>query len=516
MREIIHKYIYLVGLCLIAFFLPVSEYITNAAILLIITNFLAEAGYKKKLQKLWATKSILIFILLFFVHIVWLINSKNMGFAMTDIRIKLPLLALPIVIGLSKALSKKQITLISLIFIGGVLLSTSVGVLSNHSILLNPNTENVRNLSVFVSHIRLSLMICLSILLIFHLMNEGFLKNKYLYIPAIIIIAWFILFLGLVQGFTGIISLLIVGLTAFAIRAYNETNKTRRIIMITAVIILPLTILGFLGFQIKQFYTPTAPKSEKQQFTPYGNLYYNDTTSRILENGNLIYADICEKELYAGWNKRSNINPAGKDGQGQVLLHTLIRYMTSKGLKKDFDGIQALTAEDVRHIENGQTNYKFAKHRSISQRIYNTIWQIDVYAKGGNPSGHSLTQRIEYLKYGCILASRNFWIGTGTGDIDDEYKSLYIERRSQMEPQYRHRAHNQFLTFYVSFGVFGAIICFFAWFYPAIIEFKFKNFQFAVFFLIAILSMLTDDTLETTTGVVFIAYFYSLFLWGEK
>jgi len=120
------------------------------------------------------------------------------------------------------------------------------------------------------------------------------------------------------------------------------------------------------------------------------------------------------------------------------------------------------------------------------------------------------------MKAGLIVAYRNFWIGTGTGDIDDEYKSLYIERHSQLDSQYRHRAHNQFLTFFVSFGVIGGVLCFIAIFYPVILEFKFKNYLFGVFFLIMILSMLTDDTLETTTGVVFISYFYSLFLWGEK
>jgi hypothetical protein len=320
----------------------------------------------------------------------------------------------------------------------------------------------------------------------------------------------------MIQGFTGIVSLVVVGLITLGIRSFKETQKTRKTIMLIILAIIPSILLIYSIIQIKQFYTPEKPRTEVPEFTTSGNSYYNDTSSRLIENGNLIYADICEKELYAGWSKRSKLNLSEEDGRGQSLLHTLIRYMTSKGLRKDAEGVAALSDEDIRLIENGKTNYKYAKHRSINQRIYNIIWQIDVYAKGGNPSGHSITQRIEYIKYGSILAYRNFWFGVGTGDIDDEYKSLYIERRSEMEPQYRHRAHNQYLTFYVSFGIFGAILCLFAWFYPAISEFSFKNYHFAVFFLIALLSMLTDDTLETTTGVVFIAYFYSLFLWGES
>ncbi len=504
------------GLCIIAFFLPLSEYITNAAILLTITNFLVEAGYKNKLTKLWNTKSILAFILLFIVHLIWLINTENFSFALTDLRIKLPLLALPIVIGTSNSLSKKEINLISAVFIGGVLISSLSGLLSNYGIIFKPDTENVRNLSVFVSHIRLSLMIGLSILLIFYFIQEGLIKNKILYIPLFLAVIWFVVFLGMLQAFTGLISLIIVGLIAFGIRAYKEPRKKRRILLKFILFFIPSLILLYLGFQIKTFYTPTEERSEILQFTASGNAYYNDTNSRLIENGNLIYTDICEKELYSAWSLRSKINLAKADEQGQSILHTLIRYLSSKGLKKDAQGVAALSDNDIRNIEDGKTNYKYISNRGLNQRIYNIIWQIDVYAKGGSPSGHSITQRIEYAKYGTILAYRNFLFGTGTGDLDDEYKELYIERRSVLEPQYRHRAHNQYLTFYVDFGVFGALICLFAWFYPALTEFKFRNFHFAVFFLIAMLSMLTDDTMETTTGVVFIAYFYSLFLWGEK
>lgn len=516
MRTKIHRYIYLAGLCIIAFFLPLSEYITNAAVLLTITNFLIEADYKKKLNKLWNTKSILIFLLLFLTHVIWLFNTKNFGFAFSDLRIKLSLLALPVVIGTSNALSKKEINFISAVFIGGVLISTLSGLLSDYGIIFKPDTENVRNLSVFISHIRLSLMICLSVLLIFYFMYEGIVKNKFLYIPLFAIVIWFIFFLGMLQAFTGLISLIVVGLIAFGIRTFRETRKVRRISMMVILFVIPSSILIFLGIQIKMFYTPTTERTETPRFTANGNAYYNDTASGLIENGNLIYADICEKELYSSWSLRSKMNLSNTDEKGQSLLHTLIRYLSSKGLRKDAEGVAALSDEDIVNIENGKTNYRFAGHRSLNQRIYNIIWQIDVYIKGGNPSGHSITQRIEYAKYGMILASRNFWLGTGTGDIDDEYKELYIERRSEMEPQYRHRAHNQYLTFYVTFGVFGAFICLFAWFYPAISDFKFKNYHFAVFFLIAVLSMLTDDTAETTTGVTFIAYFYSLFLWGEK
>ncbi|MDD3740204.1 MAG: O-antigen ligase family protein [Bacteroidales bacterium] len=506
----------MVGLCIIAFFLPLSEYITNAAILLIIANFLIEFNFKKKLNRLLNDKTILIFLLVFITHLIWLINSENLDFAFSDIRVKLPLLALPIVIGTSDALSRKKTNLILIIFIVGVLLSSLSGLLSNFGVIFETDTENARNLSIFISHIRLSLMICLSIILIGYFVYEGLIKKTYLKILSVLTAVWFLAFLIMVQGFTGLSSLIIVGLIVFGIQSFKEKARIKRITMISIFFLVPLSLLGYLGLQIHKFYTPTVTKTNFPLFTKNGNAYYHDKESGILENGNLVYVDICEKEMNSVWSTRSQLSLSGNDEKGQVLKHTLIRYLTSKGLRKDAEGIEALSDEDIKHIENGKTNYRFAKHKSLNQRIYNIIWQIDVYSKGGNPSGHSITQRIEYLKYGVILAYRNFWFGTGTGDLDDEFKSLYIERDSQMDPQYRHRAHNQYLTYYISFGIFGTFLCLFAWFYPALIELKNKNFYFIVFFLIAMLSMFTDDTLETTTGVVFVAYFYSLFLWGEK
>ncbi len=516
MRERIHKYIYLFGLCVIAFCLPLSEYVTNAATLLIIVNWIVELRYKEKFKKLIQNKSIIIFLLVFFTHILWLINTNNLNFALHDIKIKLPLLAFPIVIGTSMVLSRKNINLIVGVFISGVFFSTISGLFVYFDIVNNPTPQNLRDIAVFITHIRLSLMVCLSVLILFYFIHEKLFFTKWKIIIAIVLIVWFVGFLIMIQGFTGLASLLIVGWVSLGVKAHSEKKKIIKYLYFSLIIGIPLTVLSYLGYQVKTFYTPTVDQSEIKTYTEYGNEYYNDLDSKLLENGNLIYRDICEKELFSEWTKRSKENLDGDDAKEQSLFHTLIRYMTSKGYTKDAKGFSLMTDKDIQYVENGITNYRFAEHQSLNQRIYNIIWQIDVYIKGGNPSGHSITQRFEYLKAGTILASRNILFGTGTGDVEDAYEALYIEKRSQLDSKYRYRAHNQYITFFVTFGCVGAIICLFALFYPVIIEFKINNYFFAIFFLITVLSMFTDDTMETTTGVVFISYFYSLFLWSEK
>ena len=212
MREKIHRYIYLFGLGIIAFFMPISEFITNACIIMLSLNYLIEANFNKKLKTISKNKELLFSIFLFFIPLIWFFNSKNMEFALHDIKIRLPLLALPIIIVSSEALKPKQLKAIIFVFIAGVLLSTLAGLLAYLGIYFKPKSDNVRNYSVFISHITLSLMMALAILLlVYFIIKKEFPKLIY-YIISGLTIVWFLLFFALIQGFTGLSILILVSI----------------------------------------------------------------------------------------------------------------------------------------------------------------------------------------------------------------------------------------------------------------------------------------------------------------
>ncbi|NJK95270.1 MAG: O-antigen ligase family protein [Bacteroidales bacterium] len=75
------------------------------------------------------------------------------------------------------------------------------------------------------------------------------------------------------------------------------------------------------------------------------------------------------------------------------------------------------------------------------------LWEINQYKNGGNPSGHSFTQRLEYLKVSASIIKHNFWIGVGTGDVAATFKDYYQKQNSCLDPRWRLRAHNQLITF---------------------------------------------------------------------
>ena len=92
----------------------------------------------------------------------------------------------------------------------------------------------------------------------------------------------------------------------------------------------------------------------------------------------------------------------------------------------------------------------------------------------------------------------------------------YETDKSKLDTDYRFLPHNQFLSFLISFGIIGFMIICCSILIPAIRTGAIRDFLFLIFLLIILLSMLSEDTLETHTGVSFFAYFYSVFIFGKE
>ncbi len=181
-------------------------------------------------------------------------------------------------------------------------------------------------------------------------------------------------------------------------------------------------------------------------------------------------------------------------------------------MKKDSASIASLSEDDIRKIERGVTNYKYADFNGLEAHIYQTLWEFKSYQAGENPSGHSITMRLEFLKAAKVVLKENWMLGVGTGDVNDVTLQKYEEIKTPLEKKYRLRAHNQYLTFAITFGILGMIWFLFSMFYP--LRFTKNEYYslFVLFLITASFSMLNEDTLETQAGVTFFAFFNSFFL----
>jgi hypothetical protein len=277
-----------------------------------------------------------------------------------------------------------------------------------------------------------------------------------------------------------------------------------------------VVLVLYLNHAAQSFLNPDKkPLKNPDKYTSRGNLYTHDTVNYLVENGSYIGIYVCEEELRTEWEKRSEYDYDGEDERYQNLRVTLIRYLNSKGLRKDAGGMNALSPKDIRNIEMGIANVYYTRKFSLNSRLYKIFWEYQITRENINPGGHSLIQRFEYWQAASAIIANNLLFGVGTGDIKNAFADHYEKTGSRLDMQFRHRAHNQYLATTVSFGLFGLFVFLFSLFYPAIRLRKMLTYRYFVFWITLTVSMLVEDTLETQMGVTLFAFFNTLLLFGS-
>lgn len=506
-----HRNLYLLGLATITCGLPWSNALMSIGQLIIVGNWIIEFDFKKKLWTLKSSPLIWILLTVFLLHAVGLLWTENFDYAFKDLKVKLPLLAMPIVIGTSDRLNIKEWKAL-LIFYVFTLFSLTVVSYGKYWGIWGEVIIDKRQLSIYISHIRYGLNIALVIGLIFYFMP--FKKRLFNWMLC----TWFILCLVIFQLYTG--------LTIFALLTFiyctrslllNSTNPIFKL-GIPSFVILIICSLGFLLYQTREdFYSRIELDYDQydieQKRSPNGELYWVDVNDMRTENGVLIRRFIAWQEIEKEWNKRSEIDFKSKDLKGQALEHTLNRFLSSKGLKKDSVGISKLSDREIEAIEQGIANVYYLEHNSFKNRIYNSFFEFEEYKRTRNASGFSLAMKYEFWRTAKSIINQNFWIGTGTGDIEAAFKNEYVKQESKLEEVFRRRSHNQYLTVWATFGIVGLLLFLMSIFLPAF--YSLPNRQIYLFFLgILSISFLTEDTLETQAGVTLFAFFNSLLVLG--
>lgn len=516
-RQQLHLNIYVFGLGLMLCALPFSKFTMSIAQFILVGNWLAEGNVKDKFKLFFKNKLALVLFSLYLLHLVGLLWSCDIQYALKDLRIKLPLLVFPILFSSMPVIPFQWLRKLGLMFTFSVFCSTFISFLVYLDVL-HRNITDIRDISIYISHIRLSLFMCLSIFyLIFDLIY--FQKKMGLKGLSILLCFWFLFFINLLESATGI-SLAIIVSIVLLFRFISKINKTWQRIAIYFSIFILIAIPSILIYsQVRSFLKEkNSAKNIIYKCTADGNQYNQDFEDNSIENKTYINRNYYWPELREAWNKRSHLNFDGFDKKDQFLSYTILRFLSSKGLTKDRLAIESLNDKEIKAIENGITNYRYMYNSGICNRIHQIIWEVDSYISSGNPSGHSVTLKAEFWKTSLHIIKKNWLIGVGTGDIDKSFRRAYQERRSPLSIRYQLKSHNQYLRITVLFGVLGLIWFIFTLIYP-FFYLKKIHYHYLIFFIIAAVSMISEDTLETQPGVTFFAFFncFYLFLWkGQR
>lgn len=496
----------------------------SAALLSLAGNFVWEgvaAYFEKNTDKdnfvekfgiFFKNRTAVILTSIYLLHIIGLLYTSDWNYALKDLRTKIPLLLIPLYFATNISFERKRFETLLLVFVGAVFGGTfcSSWAMLSHEII------NTREASLYIDHIRFSLMICLAVfILIYFIQSRNYLQKHKIIFAAFAL--WFIVFLFWLQWFTGLAILIISSLFLAIYLVFRIKNIFYKSILLVFFILTPILITVYISKTVKEYnHIPDVKIENLETHTSKGNTYVHDRINYPIENGKYIGLYISWKELEEEWNKRSKFDFNENDKRGQSIKYTILRYLTSKDVRKDAEGIQALTEEDIEAIENGIANIHYNDKTSFKKRLYVILWEYNHYKMFDDPSGHSVTQRYEYWKTSVQIIKDNWLIGVGTGDMNDAFKEQYVKMNSNLTTEWRLRSHNQYLSITVGFGIIGLFWFLLFLFYPPIREKKLFDYLYFMFLVIILVSMLTEDTIESQAGVTLFAFFNSFLLLARK
>jgi hypothetical protein len=497
----VHSFIHIGGMCILAIGMPLNKVLMSVGVIGCVGNLLLEGNMKKYGENIRNNKTFLWLLAFFTLHLLGLIWSSDWQYAAHDLKIKLPLLAVPLALTARPIINRKHIHLILWCLLASLLLTTTINFAFFQHWVGNKIYLDIRQISLFGSHIRIGILVSLGagLGLYFFSITCGVI-NRLLWLS---LVSWFILYTFYSQILSGAISLGVV-LLVFVL---TNSKKYKKLVYFSLVGMM-LTLVFVIGF----IFYPRQIKNQDLSLLPTvteeGNLYIHDLENKTVENSNLVFVSVCDVELQREWEKRSRLPYAGKDKSGQYIRPTVIRYLASKNLEKNALGMRQLSVKDIQNIENGIASIG-ELNTGIIARFHGIKYQLD---NAENPNGHSLLQRIEYWKTGFRIAKENWLFGVGTGDVQLAFDRQYAKDASILAPENRLRAHNMYLTVWISFGVFGLVL-----FVGMLMNFaakakKNRELIAQMFVFVALVSFWYEDMIETQLGVCIVAFFLGLFI----
>ncbi len=498
----------MIGLSLLLIGLPLSLFLTSLSQFFLAGSFFLEGDWKEKFRRFFRNPIAMSLAGLWLFHVVGLLWSHDLVQGWRDVRIKLPLLVLPVIMAGSGPLEKPSFRFLLKLFIAAVTVASLI-----HAVILwgwtSHPVQDVRDIFIFnISHIRFSLFTVLAISSAVMLARKDEIKEV---MVTALLVLWLTAFLWMAALATGLLILLALSLTGLGYWSIQRWKKSwQRIVLLSTVTLLIIGSWQKFSSRQPDISSKTYADPEKV-YSPSGTYYLNEPDRTEEENGYRVWCYISDPELRAAWNTRSTTPFDSLDGRGQPLRTTLIRFLSSKGLKKDSVGMTQLSDEEITAITRGLANVLYLDLSPIELRLQETFWEWSAYRSRGDVNGHSLAQRLEYWGNAAWVIRHHPWLGVGTGDLPDQLLNAYEVRQSPLTDKYRLRCHNQYLAVGVALGVIGLSYFIVVLLLPFFSTVK-TDVLFWGFWLIVVLSMFTEDTLETQPGATFFALFMALFL----
>lgn len=492
------------ALILTAVALPFSNFLMSQGAFLLVLAWAVDRWkngplFRRRSWSFWQAQPVLWAVLaLYSWELISQVWTEDWAYGWRTLRIQLPLLAFPLILTTGRWNQQRGLEVVQWALAVAVLAACAACLWMG---MQNDGNLRPRDWSPFISHIRFSLIITFT----WGWWLQRWITRKEWW--ALLIVALLAVFGGWftwkAASLTGALLFPVVSLVAIA-------RIPRMRSWVTAAAFVGVGLLLALVWSLRPVYPE---HNALEATTPRGESYVHYPDRCLRENGHHVWTHIAWDELYHAWSERSDLAFSGMDGRNQELKMTLIRFLASRGVPKDADGLATLTDQEIRWIESGIPTAAEIEHRGLRRRL--DVIQFEVWnaLDGGNPSGHSLVQRLAFLDAARHIYQHHPVVGVGIGDLPNAYARAYADLDSPLDDAFRLRAHNQYVTFLVAGGPLNLIL----WLVllGTLIPLQplrneHPTAQAVLFLVVIALSCLTEDTLETQAGVTFTGFFIGL------
>jgi len=263
-----HYYLHLTALSLLVVGIALSNVLMSIGTIWIIANWLIELNFKEKLNRFKQNKTVIAIVLMFVLMVLSLSWSSNISYGLKDILVKLPFITIPLVLGTTKPLKPKEQQFLTYLFF----LSLSFTTIFNFIRYTTGNYGDIREMSFFISHIRLGGLLCLAIFL----GSYGLIKHKIKMWFSIPILIWLLFYLIKSETLSAYVLfvLLAIATTLFSV------NKAKKLIF-GSVLILGLGAIVFYAISV----ISTVNVNQSQKIDTKNLVWYTVNSHYVERNG---------------------------------------------------------------------------------------------------------------------------------------------------------------------------------------------------------------------------------------
>ncbi len=151
-------------------------------------------------------------------------------------------------------------------------------------------------------------------------------------------------------------------------------------------------------------------------------------------------------------------------------------------------------------------NYRFRNYREMAGRLLRgePIGQQELIEKDA--------MRLLIWDSALDLSLDHFWLGTGTGDVQEMLNNEYQRRGLHKHMDHNYNPHNQYLSSFLALGITGLVVMLVWMLWPLILTWRDKDYPGMVWMLMMLLHFFFESMLNRSPGVLLFAFFYSLLI----